>query len=105
MGKKHYLGGGTLIGTGPVSKAKGRSGGIDTTAAAVRQKQRDADKERRRKLDANIAKNQKAMRELGKGWAAEKGKRQYEELYRERRAKASPLAAALNSALKSKDKP
>lgn len=100
MGKKRYLGGSTLVGEGRVTKAKGRRGGIDSAGSAVREKQREADKERRRKLKAQIKKNQDVMRKLGKKWAAEKGKRQYEELYRERRAECSPLAAALRDALK-----
>lgn len=100
MGKGHYRGGSTLFGHGTIAKAKGRTGGIgDASGRAVREQQREAERLRRQKLADEVRENQRKLRQLGKQWSQEKGRKQYERLVREDRAKSSPLAAALHAAI------
>lgn len=105
MGKGHYHGGSTLIGHGDISKARNRSGGIGISTAAVREERRNAEKKRRRELAGEIKANQKLARKLGKKWAEQRGREQYRQLMSERRAKESPLAAALHAAIQPQGDP
>ena len=84
MGKGHYLGGGTLGGFGSISNAKGRTGGIGTAGAALREQRRVAEKKAKRELAAKIRVNEKIAQQLGKQWAAEKGLAHYDKLTRVR---------------------
>lgn len=104
MGKGHYPGGSTLIGQGAIAKAKGRSGGIGQSGAALREQRRVAERKRKQEAAEKIKANEKIVREVGKQWAAEKGRRQYERLVLDQRANTAPLAAALRAALEAKGK-
>lgn len=104
MGKGHYPGGSTLIGRGTITKAKGRSGGIGQSGAALREQRRVAERKRKQEAADKIKANEKIVREVGKQWAAEKGRGHYERLVLDQRASTAPLAAALRAALEAKDK-
>jgi hypothetical protein len=104
MGKGHYPGGGTLIGRGAITKAKGRSGGIGQSGAALREQRRVAERKRKQEAAEKIKANEKIVRQVGKQWAAEKGERHYERLVLDQRASTAPLAAALRAALEARDK-
>ena len=102
MGKGHYRGGGTLIGFGRVSNAKGRTSGVGSSGAALREQRRKAEKKKRAAIAKKIAINVKLARKLGKLWEEEKNRALYEKLARDQRAKRSSLAAALHDALANK---
>lgn len=73
MGKGHYPGVSTLIGRGTIAKAKGRSGGIGESGAALREQRRAAERKHRQEAAEKIKANEKIVREVGRQWAAEKG--------------------------------
>jgi hypothetical protein len=104
MRKGHYPGGSTLVGRGTIVKAKGRSGGIGQSGAALREQRHIAERKRKREAAEKIKANTKLVRKLGKQWAAEKGRKQYERLALDQRVKVAPLAAALRAALEANDK-
>ena len=104
MGKGHYNGGSTVLGFGPTPvKAKGRTGGIGTSGAALREQRKAAAKKKKAQLDATIKANEKIVKKLGKKWAAEKGRTHHAALVADQRVKVSPLAAALKQAIPSAD--
>lgn len=103
MAKGHYRGGSTLLGRGKITSSKGRSGGIGLSGAAEREKRRVAAKKLRAENAAKIKVNEKIVKQLGREWAAEKGRKQYEGLVLDQRVKTSPLAAALRAATAAKD--
>ncbi len=88
-----------MIGRGAIAKAKGRSGGIGQSGAASREQRRVAERKRRQKAAEKIKANEKVVAELGKQWAAEKGRKHYERLVLDHRSDVAPLAAALRAAL------
>lgn len=101
MGKGHYLGGGTLLGCGRISKRRGRGrGGLVTSGDAVREQKRQAERKIRKNLAAKNRRNQSLLFELSQEWADEKGRRHYQRLSDEDRAKVSPLAEAILRARK-----
>jgi hypothetical protein len=99
MGKGHYLGGGSLIGFGSISNAKGRRGGIGVSGAALREQRRVAEKWQKRKLVAQVKANEEILKRNGEHWAAEKGRAHYDNLVKASRVKVSSLASALALAL------
>jgi len=70
------------------------------SSPAEQQKARLAEKKRKKAIAAQIKKNEKVVKRLSDQWLAEKGRRHYERLVAEAREKASPLAAALQQALR-----
>lgn len=103
MGKGHYHGGGTLIGFGSVAKTKGRSGGVGSSRAALREQRQLAERKKRQETAAKIKANVRLARKLGKQWNEARARARYEELVLEYRAKASPLTAALRAATRGDD--
>ncbi len=103
MGKGHYLGGGTLLGCGSVSKAKsGGKGGLGS-GAALREQRRQAARKKRQETAAKIKENEKLLSRIGKDLTAAKGRAHYERLVTTQRAKISPLAEALQRAFNAAD--
>ena len=102
MKKRHYLGGNTLWGFGPISKPKGRKGGFGSSGAAVHHERQEIEKKKRQETAATIRSNEKVVKKLGKEWAAEKGRALYVKFVKAKQIKTSPLAAALDLALSKK---
>ena len=99
MGKRQYLGGGTLVGCGSISKAKnGGRGGLGS-GAALREQRHQAECTKRRAIAARIRGNEKLLKKVSKELIAAKGVAHYERIVVEHRTKVSPLAQALQEAL------
>jgi hypothetical protein len=94
-----YQGGSTLIGKGVVAKVKRRGGGLGTSRAALVEKERAAQLERKKEAAKLVKATEKVVRKLSQEWHAEKGKKHYQRLVLEERAQVSPLAAALKTAM------
>lgn len=104
MGKGTYLGGGTLVGAGPVIRVRsGGKGGLGS-GAALREQRRQAEKHKRSAAAAKIRSNEKLLRKVSKELVAEKGRAHYERIVIDERTKVSPLASALRQALSDKTK-
>ena len=95
MKKVEYHGGGTLVGEGKITKARGRKGGIGDTASAAREKKKIRQADDKKKLSEITEKNQKLIRKMAKNWSDEKGKRIFADLKLQKRATQFSLAAAL----------
>jgi hypothetical protein len=105
MAKGHYLGGGSLLGFGTITKTKGRRGGIGTSGTALRAQRRVEQRETEKKAREKIKANEKIARQMSKEWTAGKGRKQYEMLVLAQCVKKSPLAAALEMAMNAKADP
>ena len=105
MGKGHYLGGSSPAGFGIINKTKGRRGGLGTSGAALREQRRAEQQKTEEIVREKVKANEKIASQIGKEWAAEKGRKQYQELVLAQCVKKSPLAAALHTAMAAKGRP